>query len=630
MNQRRPDNKDSTGKKAATKTSLRWRSMLTAAFVFSVVFCAAWAVFTHDSSSVSTFDSAIAERRNVEVARLDAKDNDDAANDAIADAELRMDKQRDIWEIENYTFALETYLGKALIEALEQRDREAVARHFRNQFQGRLVSLENDVVRQQGPIEERIRKRPTNSPAVDQDAFLAYLVEMVNVLGSIQQGRLRVLHLDRDPEEPDHWHALVLITFAGSQPDWPLVFHESEHELTLRIPDKKVVGRRPIIEQWWIERESLRRSSQRLMDEVTEAYGLNALPLIDNWQVDPAMAQQYWSQMAVEDYDRDGWPDIAVATFLGRPYLLHNEQGRSFVEVAESMGLAAWPVDDRRLLNLAVWIDYDNDDFPDLLLGDRLYHNNQGQSFTDVTEQSGLRIDHHAMGAAVADYDCDGLLDLYLLYQEPIVPPPSGPQPWVGDTESGAENHLWRNEGQGRFRNVTSSSGAGGGLRKSFAATWHFHDGNRFPDLYIANDFGNNVHLQNTGKGAFEDVSRETAMQDFATSMGVTSGDIDNDGAVEIYVANMYSKMGRRIIDHVSEIDYPDGIYQQILGSCAGNRLYRRSGATYRYQDVSQSYGVNSVGWAYAPAMQDWDGDGWLDIYAATGFMSFDRGKPDG
>ena len=62
-------------------------------------------------------------------------------------------------------------------------------------------------------------------------------------------------------------------------------------------------------------------------------------------------------------------------------------------------------------------------------------------------------------------------------------------------------------------------------------------------------------------------------MADFATSMGVATGDLDNDGAPEIYVANMYSKMGRRIIAHVESSDYPPGIFEQIEGSCAGNRL---------------------------------------------------------
>lgn len=192
------------------------------------------------------------------------------------------------------------------------------------------------------------------------------------------------------------------------------------------------------------------------------------------------------------------------------------------------------------------------------------------------------------------------------------------------------QNQLWHNEGGGRFRDVTEESNAGGGLRHSFAAIWHFLDDDQYPDLYIANDFGANVHLRNRGDGTFEDISHESATADFATSMGATSGDLNNDGRPELYVANMYSKMGRRIIGNVCNEDYPSGIYQQIRGSCTGNRLYTLQGDSKAFAEVSELAGVNEVGWAYAPTMADFDSDGLLDIYATTGFMSAQRNKPDG
>jgi len=112
--------------------------------------------------------------------------------------------------------------------------------------------------------------------------------------------------------------------------------------------------------------------------------------------------------------------------------------------------------------------------------------------------------------------------------------------------------------------------------------------------------------------------------------MGVAAGDITGDGLPEIYVANMFSKMGRRIIAHVSDQDYPSGVYQQIKGSCAGNRLYSMQTNGKSFEELSEVAGVNQVGWAYAPALADFDADGWLDIYATTGFLSYRRVKPDG
>ena len=136
--------------------------------------------------------------------------------------------------------------------------------------------------------------------------------------------------------------------------------------------------------------------------------------------------------------------------------------------------------------------------------------------------------------------------------------------------------------------------------------------------------------LRNRGDGTFEDISEAAGVADFATSMGVATGDIDNDGTPEMYVANMYSKMGRRVIAQVDEGDYAPGVYKQIKGSCAGNRLYKRDTKTGAYSEWSEPWGINGIGWAYAPAMADLDNDGLLDLHATTGFLSFKRGKPDG
>lgn len=177
---------------------------------------------------------------------------------------------------------------------------------------------------------------------------------------------------------------------------------------------------------------------------------------------------------------------------------------------------------------------------------------------------------------------------------------------------------------------MTDQAGAGGGNRNSLAACWFFYDRDRFPDLYIANDFSRNVLLRNLGNGGFEDVSESSGASDYATSMGAVAGDLNNDETSELYVANMYSKMGRRIIAQVGDSDYPAGIFDQIEGSCSGNRLYQRNSGNKIFQELGSKLSVNAVGWAYAPAMLDVDNDGWLDIYSTSGFLSFDRTKPDG
>jgi hypothetical protein len=154
-------------------------------------------------------------------------------------------------------------------------------------------------------------------------------------------------------------------------------------------------------------------------------------------------------------------------------------------------------------------------------------------------------------------------------------------------------------------------------MRKTFASAWLHADADAYPDLYIANDFGENLLLRNRRDGTFEDITPETDTGDSATSMGVAAGDLDNAGATDVYVANMYSKMGRRIIAHVSATDYPPGVYEQILGSCAGNRLYRGTGSTEPYDEAGHRLKIDEVGWAYAPAMTNLDGDGLHEFLAS-------------
>ena len=301
------------------------------------------------------------------------------------------------------------------------------------------------------------------------------------------------------------------------------------------------------------------------------------------------------------------------------------------MDVTAQMGLMSWDSTGRKLNSLAGWIDTDGDAFPELVLGRYIYQNLKGRGFRENTAATGVEFNREPMGLCVADFDCDGRLDFYVPYQFADPEAQKGKiVPWIGDNKSGVPNELWHNEGGGRFKNVTLEAGAAGGARKSFAASWFYYDEDAYPDLYIANDFGSNVLLKNRGDGTFADLSEVSRASDYATSMGGASGDLDNDGISELYVANMYSKMGRRIIGQVGNEDYPEGIFPQIQGACAGSRLYRRREGNSFYGENSLGRGVNTVGWAYGPAFLDVDNDGLLDLYATTGFMSFDRRKPDG
>ena len=538
---------------------------------------------------------------------------------------LALDRQREIWDAEHVTFELERRFGPIVLAALTKRNPERFARLQRPGFSASTLGAAEATSRSHAGITESVRTGSRHPQTADE--LFAALIAPLSELEQINSARLRILRIEARAET---WQARLLLTFHGTTSDGSPAFFESEHFIACTIENAREIDRVAILDNWTIERETGRSSTRRLMEEVTVEAGLANLPVPDNWNLPVGQILQYRFQLAVADYDRDGFPDLAIAALGQPPILLRNDAGRGFRNVSVKLELDD-PRQPRRLNNfLAGWIDYDNDGFPDLLLGTKLYRNVSGQRFVDVTASSGLTFAPECMGCIVADYDADGRLDLYVLYQKPFgkrVRPEPRPQ-WVDDTGSGNQNQLWHNEGNGRFRDVTRPAGAGGGDRHTHAAAWFFHDDDHFPDLYLANDFGRNVVLRNRGDGSFEDVSGTAGASGFATSMGVATGDVDGDGRSDVYVANMYSKMGRRIIGLVGPRDYPAGIYRQIQGSCAGNRLYLAGDRSFA--EHSERLGVNAVGWAYAPAIADFDNDGHPDLYATTGFLSFDRKKPDG
>jgi enediyne biosynthesis protein E4 len=311
--------------------------------------------------------------------------------------------------------------------------------------------------------------------------------------------------------------------------------------------------------------------------------------------------------VAACDYNKDGWVDLYVTSSkLGSLNKLYRNNGNgTFTDVAAQAGVAR--ANEGGASIDAVWGDYDNDGWPDLYVvrwgTNILYHNNGNGTFTDVTAKAGVGHVGNGSCAVWFDYNDDGLLDLYACdyFQQVDLFHLKDTRIMHEDFESarnGGPKVLYRSNGDGTFTDVTKEAGVGDtGWTLDVGHGDYNNDG--YQDLFLANDFGPDKAFRNNGDGTFTDVSDTTIGWDTYKGMNAELGDFNNDGWLDFYVCNIYTK------EYVKE----------------GNRLHRNMGDG-TFKDISFEAGVFDCGWAWCGRFWDYDNDGFLDIMVANGYIS--------
>ena len=355
---------------------------------------------------------------------------------------------------------------------------------------------------------------------------------------------------------------------------------------------------------------------------------------VDHWRdsLDAALGVSIYGHQGVSlgDFDGDGLDDLYVSQPGGLPNRLYRNNGDgTFSDATGRAGLDI--LDDT---SMALFGDVDNDGDQDLILigATPLLYRNSGDGRFALAEDSGLNVPEGkaAMftGAALADYDLDGDLDLFVCAYDFWQPAAEydAPTPYF-DAVNGPANLLFRNEGQGEFTEVSGDVGlAETNDRFSFAAAWGDYDSDGDPDLYVANDFGRNNLYRNNGDGTFHDVADELGVEDLGAGMSAAWGDYDNDGDLDLYTANMWSSAGLRITRSAQfKAAVPgererDGFQRQ----AQGNSLFRNDGSQ-GFRDVSDAAGVRAARWAWASDFVDLDADGLLDLFVQNGYITGKR-----
>jgi hypothetical protein len=318
-----------------------------------------------------------------------------------------------------------------------------------------------------------------------------------------------------------------------------------------------------------------------------------------------------------EDFDGDGYFDLVISSSGPQDQLryFHNNGDGTFTDRTHAAGLEG----EVGGLNV-IHTDYNNDGWPDLLVlrggwwgksggyPCSLLRNNgpnaQGQiTFTDVTEEAGLLSPHPTQTAAWADYDNDGYLDLMLGHESSVDDP--------------FPSQLFHNNGDGTFTDVAGKAGlANLGYVKGVA--WGDYNNDGRPDLYVSRKGKPNLLFRNEGGGKFTDVTRQAGVGEPAQSFATWFFDYDNDGLPDLLVAGYF-------IDTLDDIP---AFHLGLPNKAEVPRLYHNNGDG-TFTDVTKSVGLNRVILAMGAGFGDLDNDGWLDCYFGTGTPDYEALLPN-
>ena len=363
--------------------------------------------------------------------------------------------------------------------------------------------------------------------------------------------------------------------------------------------------------------------------------------------------------VATGDINNDGLPDIFFTANQGSNQLYLNKGNFKF----ENISVAAGFTDKQQYSTGVVMADVNADGWLDIfvsnagsmnnaaLRSNQLFINNHNLGFTESAAQYGLTDSGYTTQVSFFDYDMDGDLDMFKIDNSPV-PVNSLGYPKQRDVPAdkwnvagylkGGGDHLFRNN-NGHFTEVTQEAGIHGTLMSfGLGVTVGDVNGDNYPDVYVSNDFFERDYLYiNQKDGTFKDELEQRLQHNSFASMGADFGDINNDGASEIFTTDMLPADDYRLKTTLSFDDIDqfrlkerNGFFHQFLQ----NTLQLNDGKG-RFKDIANYSGVNASEWSWGALMFDADNDGWNDLYVCNGiyrdltnqdFLSFDANEIKG
>jgi len=351
------------------------------------------------------------------------------------------------------------------------------------------------------------------------------------------------------------------------------------------------------------------------------------------------------------DFTGDGRCDFYVTSPAGDGKLYENRSDWKFRDITEAAGLK----DSKHWGTGAQGVDVDGDGDNDLFVcgyrsPNRLWINDGKGHFTDRAEAWGLAVSRASMTMAWADTDGDGQLDGYLATsgfapgpegqfrvnmepradgkKVPVIPPELAevwemlylPGDRARNVPAAHKDHLFRQE-NGRFTDITAAAGLTGPWF-TLSAVWWDYDMDGLPDCYVSNDYTGPDRLwRNAGGNRFTNTLPDVIPHTPWFSMGADVGDLNNDGLIDLMSSDMAATSHYR--DKVMMGNMDDSAWfldwaepRQFMR----NALYINTGAGRVFEAAFMS-GLAGTDWTWTPRMEDYDNDGWVDVFITNGVL---------
>ena len=348
--------------------------------------------------------------------------------------------------------------------------------------------------------------------------------------------------------------------------------------------------------------------------------------------------------VAIGDINNDGLDDIyfSATQFSNKLYL--NKGNLKFEEIAQPAGVLLG----EGIKTGVSMVDINNDGFMDIYVcrtgpkndkeqrSNHFYINNGDLTFTESSEKMGLKDYCYSNHAAFFDYDNDGDLDMYLMNHPKDFKGASTPkatkingeyQRITTPKDEYESDRLYKNNGNGTFIDVSKSAGI---INRTFSLSVSIVDVNEdgFDDIFVANDYAepDNFYINN-GNGTFTDQNSNILRHSSRNSMGSDFSDLNNDGLLDLIVLDMKAEDNRRqkllettnIYRFYNEYVKKGYGHQEMRNMLQLNNGNPEGSGQVTFSEIGEMAGISATDWSWSVLAQDYNNDGWRDIFITNG-----------